>query len=74
MDAAQKLLEEETGLKLTLNTGNIPKSGCLFPAVMQVFYELAIRQALDVKDETNLEERLVAMRYFISVAPITAPG
>ena len=59
-DAEQKLIEEETRLKLTLNTGNIPKSGCLFPAAVQVFYEIAIRQALGVEDETNLEERLVA--------------
>jgi hypothetical protein len=59
LDAAQRLLEEETGLKLIKNANEIPDKGGLFPVAVKVFYELAICQALGVKNETNLEERLI---------------
>ena len=59
VDAAQRLLEKETGLKLIKSANEVPKKGGLFPVAVKVFYELAICQALGVKNETNLEERLI---------------
>ena len=57
--AVQRLLEKETGLKLIKSANEVPKKGGLFPVAVKVFYELAICQALGVKNETNLEERLI---------------
>jgi len=59
VDAAQRLLEKETSLKLIKSANEIPDKGGLFPIAVDVFYELAICQALGVKNETNLEERLI---------------
>jgi len=59
LDAAQRLLEKETSLKLIKSANEIPDKGGLFPVAVKVFYELAICQALGVKNETNLEERLI---------------
>ena len=61
LDAAQRLLEEETGLKLIKSANEVPEKGGLFPVAVKVFYELAICQALGVKNGTNLEERLIGM-------------
>jgi len=60
MDIAQRLLEGETGLKLIKKVTEIPESAGIFPTAAQVFYELALRRALSIKDKTNLEERLIA--------------
>ncbi len=59
LDTAQRLLEAETGLKLIKRANEVPEKGGLFPVAIKVFYELAICQALGVKNETNLEERLI---------------
>lgn len=59
LDAAQRLLEKETGLKLIKSANEVPKEGGLFPVAVKVFYELAICQAFGVKNKTNLEERLI---------------
>jgi hypothetical protein len=59
LDAAQGLLEKETGLKLIKSAKEVPDKGGLFPVAVKVFYELAICQALGIKNETNLEERLI---------------
>ena len=59
VDAAQGLLEKETGLKLRESANDVPDKGGLLPVAVKVFYELAICQALGVKNETNLEERLI---------------
>lgn len=59
LDAAQRLLEKETGLELIKSANEIPDKSGVFPVAMKVFYELAICQALGVKNETNLEERLM---------------
>lgn len=59
LDAAQRLLEKETGLKLIKSANEIPDKGGLFTVAVKVFYELAICQALGVKNETDLEERLI---------------
>jgi len=59
LDAAQRLLEKETGLKLIKSTNEVPDKGGLFPVRVKVFYELAICQALGLKNKTNLEERLI---------------
>lgn len=61
LDTAQRLLEKETGLKLIKSANEVPDKGGLFPVAVKVFYELAICQALGVKNETNLEERLIGM-------------
>ncbi len=59
LDEAQRTLEQETGLKLIKSPNEVPDKCGLFPIAVKVFYELAIRQALEVKDGTNLEERLI---------------
>ncbi len=59
LDAAQRLLEEETGLQLIKRTNGVPKTAGIYLVAVQVFYELARCQALGVKNETNLEERLI---------------
>ena len=59
LDAAQRLLEKETGLKLIKRANEVPDKGGLFPVAVKVFYELAICKALGVKNETNLKERLI---------------
>jgi len=59
LDAAQRLLEEETGLKLITSVNEIPDKEGISPRAVKVFYELAICQALGVRNETNLEERLI---------------
>jgi len=59
LDTAQRLLEKETGLKLIKSANEIPDKGGLFLVAVKVFYELAICQALGVKNGTNLEERLI---------------
>ena len=59
MDTAQVLLEEETGLKLIKRTNEVPKTAGIYLVAVQVFYEIAICQALGVKNKTNLEERLI---------------
>ena len=59
LDAAQRLLEEETGLKLITSVNEVPDKEGISPRAVRVFYELAICQALGVKNKTNLEERLV---------------
>ena len=59
LDAAQRLLEKETGLKLIKKANEVPEKGGLLPVAVKVCYELAICQALGVKNETNLEERLI---------------
>jgi len=61
LDAAQRLIEEEIGLKLIYNANEVPEKGGLFPVAVKVFYELAICQALGIRNETNLEERLIGM-------------
>jgi len=56
---AAKLIEETTGLVIRdkVSGGRMPY---ISPAAVQVFYELALRQALKRIDGTNLEERLTA--------------
>ncbi len=60
LDAAQTVLKKESGLELIKKVDTLPETGGIFPVAVQVFYELSIHQALGIKDETNLEERLVA--------------
>ena len=59
LDAAQRLLEKEAGLKLIKRASKAPDRGGIFPVAVKVFYELTICQALGVRNETNLEERLI---------------
>jgi hypothetical protein len=59
LNSAQRLLEKETGLMLIRSANEVPEKEGISPRVVQVFYDLAICQALGIRNETNLEERLV---------------
>ena len=58
--AAGRLIKARTGLKLVDETPRSAETGYICPAVVELFYKVALRRSLGIKDGTNIEERIVA--------------
>ena len=58
METAKVLLEDETGLEFSGKVAKAKAKG-IYPITISIFYELALHKALGIKNETNLEERLI---------------
>jgi hypothetical protein len=57
---AGRLIKARTGLQLVDEITRSAEIGYICPAVVQIFYEVAQRHSLGIKDGTNIEERVVA--------------
>jgi len=58
--AAGRLIKARTGLQLVDEIPRSAETGYICPAVVQIFYEVALRHSLGIKDGTNIEEHIVA--------------
>lgn len=58
--AAERLIRARTQLQLVDEIPQSAETGYIFPAVVQLFYEVALRRPLGIKDGTNIEGRMVA--------------
>lgn len=58
--AAERLIKARTQLQLVDEIPRSAETGYICPAVVQIFYEVALRRSLGIKDGTNIEERIIA--------------
>jgi len=57
---AERLIKARTQLELVDEIPRSAEIGCIYPAVIQLFWEVALRRSLGIKDGTNIEGRMIA--------------
>jgi len=58
--ASERLIKARTGLQLIDEIPKSAETGYICPAVVELFYKVALRHSLGIKNGTNIEERIVA--------------